>query len=138
MTERGVVINRRRATQVRDFSGLRYGAITPTDIDALIDFGGKAYVLIEVKHAGTKLPYGQRLAIERVVDCLALNSLSLALIAEHDIGPDEDIDVGACVVVEYRARGLWLQPRSVLSVRETVDRFLRAQGLGFYRAGACT
>ena len=52
MDKRGKIGNRRRALQIRDFTGLRWGNITPTDIDALIDFGDKVFVFIEVKKKG--------------------------------------------------------------------------------------
>lgn len=48
--QRGIIRHRRRRLQVNDFSVLRYGRITPTDIDGFLDFGGRAFVFIELKH----------------------------------------------------------------------------------------
>ena len=47
MAERGVIRNRQFAQQLRDFSGLRFGKITPTDIDGFMDFGDRLFVVLE-------------------------------------------------------------------------------------------
>jgi len=44
---RGTIRNATSALQLRDYSGLCWDRITPTDIDGLIDFGGRAFVLFE-------------------------------------------------------------------------------------------
>ena len=48
MFERGVIHNRERGAQIRDYSGLRFGNITPTDIDGFMDFGGRVFVVFEL------------------------------------------------------------------------------------------
>lgn len=68
--ERGVIRNIGRAKQLNDFSGLlRPRNITPTDIDGLIDYGGKAFVYIEGKVKGKNLSEekGQKMALENVI-----------------------------------------------------------------------
>jgi len=40
---RGKIEHRDRARQIRDFSNLRYGNITPTDIDGLIEYQNKCF-----------------------------------------------------------------------------------------------
>ena len=58
-----------RMRQLIDFTGLELeGGIYPTDIDGLIEYHDQEYILIEVKYGKTKVPFGQRLAIERMVD----------------------------------------------------------------------
>ena len=37
LAERGVIRNRQFAQQIRDFSGLRFGKITPTATDRLLE-----------------------------------------------------------------------------------------------------
>lgn len=64
MSERGKIKYPLSAGQLRDFSGLQYGRITPTDVDALIEYQDKAYILIELKTSGVKLEYGQRLRLK--------------------------------------------------------------------------
>jgi hypothetical protein len=129
--ERGAVRNREAAEQGRDFTGLRFGTISPTDIDGFIDFGNQCFVLIETKHVGADLPKGQRLALERLVDaCEDAGKRSLLIIAGHETPFDEQIDVARCLVREYRTRK---QPRSGpvprCTVRKLIDLFLAHEEL---------
>jgi len=103
MEDRGKIRNRQYSTQVRDFSGLRFGNITATDIDGLIEYKDRGYVLIEVKYKDTELPFGQRLALERLCDDLQLVKPTLLIISSHET--DGDIDVGETTITEYRFRG---------------------------------
>jgi hypothetical protein len=122
--ERGAVRSKGYATQARDFTGLQYGKITPTDIDALMDFQNKAFVLIEAKYTGGHMPFGQRLALERLVDIVEeTGRKGLLLVAEHD-NRDGDIDFAKAVVVEYRMKYVWKIPRVPLTVRAAIDNFL--------------
>lgn len=57
-----------RMRQLIDFTGLELeGGIYPTDIDGLIEYHDQEYILIEVKYGKAKVPFGQRLAIERMI-----------------------------------------------------------------------
>ena len=108
--KRGEIHNRKRAKQINDFSGLAYGnKITPTDIDGLIEYQDKGYVLIEVKLRGVLLPYGQRLALERMTDDLTrAGKPTVCIIASHDIDdPEQDINVANTRVREYRWHKKW-------------------------------
>ena len=67
MNERGVINNIQRAQQINDFSNLLYGKITPTDIDGMIEYRGKLYIFFEIKYKDKDMPFGQRLALERLV-----------------------------------------------------------------------
>lgn len=61
--------NPKRMKQLIDFSGLELdGGIYPTDIDGLIEYHNSEYIIIEVKHGNANVPYGQRLALRRMVD----------------------------------------------------------------------
>lgn len=51
-----------------DYGGIKYGNIMPTDLDGIIEYKGKAYILIEMKHRNAEIPEGQRIAFERMVD----------------------------------------------------------------------
>lgn len=106
METRGVIRNREFAQQIRDFSGLRFGSITPTDIDAFLDFGGRRFVLIEAKHGTCEPKYGQRLALERLCDaCQASGIETILVFASHDT--DGDIDFGSLSVTRYRYKKEW-------------------------------
>lgn len=119
-SERGVIRNRGYATQIRDFSGLRFGNITPTDVDGLIEYKGKGYVLIEIKYQGVQLPPGQRLALERLCDDLQRTKPTLLIIAVHD--SDGDIDVAKTLVAEYRFKRKWRTRDG--TIRELIRAFL--------------
>jgi hypothetical protein len=124
MEERGVIKHRDFATQIRDFRHLRYGKITPTDIDGLIDFGNKVFVIMETKHEGALIPFGQRLAIERLADIIDIaGKHSLALIASHNT--DGDIDFSQCLVSEFRFKGKWGKPNNPTTIKKAIDGFLK-------------
>jgi len=123
MTERGKIYNREYAAQLRDFSGLRYGKITPTDIDGFMDFGGKAFVFIEAKYGDSEMPFGQKLALERLCDACDKGGINaVVLVASHNTR--EDIDFAAMTVTMVRHNGVWRPPRRELTVRQTIDAFL--------------
>ena len=128
MTARGVIVHVKRAKQINDFSGLCYGAITPTDIDGLIEYRDKAYVVIETKYMDIELPHGQKLAIERLIgDISASGKPAIALVAEHHIhDTDACVPVAECPVREYYHTNTlkWQTPKTALTVREMTDLFL--------------
>lgn len=63
------ILNPKRMKQLIDFKGLELdNGIYPTDIDGLIEYHDSEYILLEVKHKDARVPYGQRLAIQRMVD----------------------------------------------------------------------
>ena len=87
---------------------MKWGSIPPTDVDGLIDFGNKLFVLFELKHTRARVPYGQRLAIERVVDAIQSDTKeAFGIIATHD--SDGDIVAAEAIVTEYRYRGEWIE-----------------------------
>lgn len=130
MVKRGKIKHRKYASQIRDFSGLRWGKITPTDIDCAIDFGGRAYVIAEAKFKGAKLPYGQRLAIERFVDSWLPPLHAIGFVVEHT--SSGDIDFASCVVTEYRYRRGWHPYKKSGDFRQAIDFWLEYIGLTQY------
>jgi len=121
---RGVIRNREYANQVKDYSGLRYGNITPTDLDGMIDFQNLAFVFIELKFANAELPYGQRLALERLTDDIeSTGKAAITIVAEHNTSRDKDIDVAHCKVVEARIQGEWKSFPDNFNVRWVIDYF---------------
>ena len=122
---RGTIRNIGRKQQINDFSGLRFGNITPTDIDGIIEYKNKAFVIIEVKYGDAELPYGQRLCVERMVS--DLSKPALAIIAEHSVcDENESIDVSKCNVREIYLcnEKKWRPPKRSFSVRELCEKFL--------------
>ncbi len=126
MVERGQIQNRQRSTQVIDYSGLRYGKCTPTDIDGLIELAGNVFIFIEYKFGNADMPYGQRLALERVVDIMDTVKPSLLIHAQHFTPPDQDIDGANAKVVKVRTNKTWTtQWVTGRAVKEVVDVFIK-------------
>ena len=121
---KGKAYNLKRYKQVLDYSGLMFErGITPTDIDGLLDFSGRLFVILEFKHASAPLPFGQRLAFERICDGLQkAHTLSACLVARHHHPPEEEITAADAIVTEYRYMGKWRTPQRPISVRDAIDR----------------
>ena len=125
-SECGKIRNRNFARQLRDFSGLRWGKITPTDIDGFVDFQDKIFVFIETKFNGREMSTGQRMALERLCDaCAAGGKHSIVLIASHanEDAENTDIDVANLPVVQFRTNGKWGTPKEAIVVRQAIDKF---------------
>ena len=124
MVDRGVIRNRDFKTQVADMSGLTFGKITPTDLDAFMDFNNRLFVFVEAKYGLTSMPYGQQLALERLVDACHTppHRYSVAFVTSHT--SSGDIDFAKTVVTKYRWNGKWLTPQKLnATLRQGVDCF---------------
>jgi len=123
--ERGVIRNRAFAQQIRDFSGLRFGNITPTDIDAFIEVADRTFILMESKHGTSPLPLGQRLALERLVDaCFEAGKDAILFILTHNTR--EDIDYANCQVIKYRYEKVWHDIKEPITAKEACQGFIDA------------
>ena len=132
MAERGEIYNPTLANQIRSFKGLRYGKITPTDIDAFMEFGNKAFVIIEGKGKNAPLPYGQNLALERLCDAIQDKDrahYSLLIVCEHVLKDDGVIDVGNSTVLKYRYGKKWHLKN--WTVTQCVNDFLENHGINY-------
>ena len=133
MHNRGSINNRDRAKQLRDFSGLQFGSITPTDIDGLIEYQNKAYVFFELKYGEAEMPTGQRLAFERTTDDLENKKPTLFLIATHNVSDcNKDIDTANASVTEYRLKGEWVtfSPEFRITTKKIIELFLENLEIG--------
>lgn len=127
MAERGQIRNRAMVQKIRDFSGLRFGKITPTDIDAMLEFNDRLFVLIEGKRVGAPLSFGQRLALERLTDALHAppRRIATVVIVDHDDTEGVDVDYATATVRAYRWNGRWVNPAMKgRTLREFIDRML--------------
>ena len=125
---RGQIKNIARKQQINDFSGLRYGNITATDMDGVIDYHDRKYIFFEVKYGNAELPYGQRLCIERLV--CDIGKPSICIIAEHNVSDtNKPVDVGKCKVREIylNTEKKWRPPKRSFLVRELCDAFLKEE-----------
>jgi len=97
---RGDTNNKLLAAQARDFTGLVYGNISPTDLDGMIEFHNKCYVLFEAKYAYGKMREGQQIALERFCD--DLKKPSILILAIHSYEYPAPIRFANCKVDKYR------------------------------------
>jgi hypothetical protein len=123
---RGEINNVKRKQQIINFSGLLYGKITPTDLDALIEYKNIGYIFIEIKYSNTELPFGQKLAIERLVKDTNINKKSIGIIAEHYIeDTSKQINASDCVVRKiFDWKNQWRIPK-YKNLKETIDSFIK-------------
>lgn len=130
MAERGEIRDRYAATQVRDFRGLRYGRITPTDIDAYLEFSNRLFVFVEAKFGGAPIKRGQLLAIERLTDAVHMppRRYAAAIVVDH-LTLGGDVDYGQAPVRAWRWAGKWRQPKERgITLRRALDRLVAAYG----------
>lgn len=124
MSERGEIHNREAARQLRDFSGLRWDKITPSDIDLAIDFQNRIFIFAELKWRNAEMPFGQRLLLERITDGLtSQNKDSICFVASHSEEGYGDIDTANCIVNEYRYKFEWCKTNSGITLKKAINGF---------------
>ena len=128
VTEGSRIKNPYYAKQLIDFQGLGLdGGLYPTDIDALIEYHDMEYILVEVKYKNKRVPYSQKLAIQRMIeDFTKAGKRAIALIAEHyESDPRKPVIAASCKVRElyYGKECQWRAPTYDITVRQAVDSF---------------
>lgn len=123
---RGTIQFRERAKQLIDYSCLRYGNITPTDIDGLVEYKDKAYVFIEIKYENAEMPKGQRIAIERLINDLSKCGKPVAgFLCEHYISDcEEDVDAAKAIVRSLYFNSTWY-PDGKRTLKAAMDSYIR-------------
>ena len=122
MSERGIIRSEKYARQQVRWPSMRWGNITPTDIDGALDFGDKLYIFFEVKHISSHLNTGQRLLLERL--CHRINksgAVSVALVAQH-YNDHEHVILEKCILDEYWYLGEWQKPKGIITIEDCVDK----------------
>lgn len=105
-----------RARQLIRFSDMRYGNITPTDIDGYFERHGELFVFFEVKKRGEELPFGQSMALTRLVDNLWRNGKKAVLfVSVHDVNDcQQDIAAARTQVTDIYFEGRWRKASGTL------------------------
>ena len=124
---RGEIYDRDRAAQIRDFSGLRWGNITPTDIDGLIEYHNTCYILMEAKYNGADIPFGQKLALTRMID--DWQKPAILFLCSHDTPIGTDIDMATTMVSEFYFNGEWKTVKE-RPLKYMIDLFIGKYGEG--------
>jgi len=90
---------RHKLTALAAYGLLRVRGIYPTDIDGLIDYGGRSFVYMEGKTITAQLKKGQKMALENIVNSHnKAGHTSVAIIYRHNTRVSEDIQVKSCFV----------------------------------------
>lgn len=123
-TNRGEIQKRERAKQLINFSGMKFGKITPTDIDGFIDFHNLGFVFLEYKLTDAEMPTGQRLSYERLADVIEKGGGDPVVFqcSHEHFNPEEDIDGANAKVVRMYYKGKWIDGCTG-TVRENAESF---------------
>lgn len=114
-----------RASQLVDLTGISYGNASPTDIDGFIELSNKVFVFLEYKNENAPpIGYGQKTALERVVDALHGNGkVAIAVIGQHNTTHHEIVDGANSKAMEIRWQGEWISLEDKqYTVRDCVNR----------------
>ena len=118
-----MIENRERFNQFIDYSGLTFGTLHPTDIDGVLEYRNKGFILFEVKMNNVWMPQGQRIALTRITDALAMSKPAILFVARHNVlDPRVDVDASRCIVTEYYYKGQWWRGEKTL--REMTADFI--------------
>jgi hypothetical protein len=121
---RGKEYNPRRAKQPKDYSGLCYGNITPSDLDGILEFKNKLFIFIEYKANGAPIQEGQKLCLARLANAIQSQKITaVSIIADHYGHIGEDIDCANAEVREFFYKGKWLAFEGPMTVKRLVDHF---------------
>jgi len=125
--QRGRIYYKKRAAQFNDFSGIRYGKMTPTDIDGHLEYHNELHIFFEGKSKNAPYPFGQRLAQERLNDDVSRTKPCLTVVYVHQCPAEIDIPVAKCFIEEYYQNGKWHKPKKT-RVKELCDSFIKENG----------
>tara|TARA_R110000772_G_scaffold220497_1_gene330984 strand:+ start:60 stop:458 length:399 start_codon:yes stop_codon:yes gene_type:complete len=116
-----LIRNSNQTKQGIDFTGIEYGKIHPTDIDAVLEFDNEALILMEVKKKGNKIPTGQRLVLERIANSWHTNK-SVVLYVTHSFKNDnKDIPLSECNVDSVYINKEWKILNKTISLSDTLS-----------------
>jgi len=112
-----MILNQDRMKQIVDFSNLKVGGFTPTDIDFVMEKNNKWWVFGEVKVQGTPITKGQDILYQRLCDnYLKLEIPCIYILTHHNTPVNEVIDVGnlpvdIAEIVAPNKAGIWKKKR---------------------------
>lgn len=130
---RGRIKHLDRYKQLISYEGLeRRRKITPTDIDGMIDYRGNAFIFLEGKLEDKEIDYGQKLAIENIINGLSESGRpSCCLIFRHNKKPEELIIAKECIVsdIYYQHKWRYYNKQNVLYYIEEFEKHWEKLGI---------
>jgi len=125
-----LIHNREHMRQIKDFSGLRFGKISPTDIDGFLDFGDKLFVFVEMKYGNAEIPLGQRIALTRLCDAVvSKDRKSYLLIVRHELSSESDINVSEQIISDVYFNKRWHKAKNGWTLRDAINWLLETHNL---------
>jgi hypothetical protein len=109
-----------------DFTGLRVGTGSATDIDASADYHGQVFFFFDAKYGNTPLSEGQRKHYEAL--CNRIQGMSIAMVLEHNVPPPAFITLIDCKVRSFYWGGKWQTPKRETRPQEIIDWMIRKSG----------
>lgn len=110
-----------------EFSGVRYGKITPTDIDGFMEFKDKAFIFVEAKYKDAILPFGQELALTRLCDQVSKDGKKAAVVfvvSWEELNSNGNIGFAGCMVTKIYTNKKWYEFDGTTRLDSFIDRFL--------------
>lgn len=82
-----------------------------TDIDAIMDAVGKAWVIFECKHGDSMPPTGQKITLERLAnDISSKDKPAVVFVCSHNVPEGEKVYLKDCIVTSIYTNGKWIDP----------------------------
>lgn len=98
----------------------RRRGITPTDIDAFMEYGGETFMFFEIKEDGKLMEYGQEQAYLRLIRALKKGGLeSMFVFAWHNQPVENEIELSTCKV-KFIYNGIGFNLIDVWELNKTV------------------
>ena len=116
-----LIRNSKQVRQSIDFTGVENSKIHPTDIDFVLEFDNDILILGEVKKKGVKIPLGQRLVLQRIVDKWGDKAIALKVVHSHN-DDNTDIPLKDCFVDSYYVNYKWYKLQKKHSLVDFVNR----------------
>ena len=116
-----------REKQIIDFSGLRFGDITPTDYDGFLDFENKVFIWFKLKlENAPEIPARQKLALQRLCDAAQKTDISSwVLLCSHSVqDPLQDIDASTSMVFQVYRKGKWESRPTGITLKTAIDKIM--------------
>jgi len=96
--------------------------VTPSDLDAVYDLGGKASIIFELKKRGGSLKVGQRILLERWAEKLPY---CVVFLCYHDVESPSPILLNSCIVDKIYYQGKWIDDsEKQRTARQALDDYL--------------